>query len=307
MSRLSMDLKVMPRSQKGHKYVLCVIDEMTNFLITIPLFQARSEEVGEALLEHVITKHCIPDYIIMDHDSAFMSSLMTYLFHRLNIKIKTIAPCNHQSLQAEHGIKSLTCILTKHLIGLRQMWTKYLSLATFVYNTFNSPNLGNYSPFELTFGRKPNLLLNTEMNPDIKVLTNFKEYYDLLNKRITYLQDVLFNFKSQRLAMINQNRENFQYRGRDLVYIISPLTSQLRTNSQKIAVKYVGPVVIYKIIYPYNYLLMTLDGVMLRGIFEHKRLKPVIIRTNQGNVQNLAELKQIMNTGIKIRSILFIC
>ena len=46
----------------------------------------------------------------------------------------------------------------------------------------------------------------------------------------------------ERLAMINKDRENFQYKGGDLVYIISPLTSQLRTNSQKIAVKYVGPV-----------------------------------------------------------------
>ena len=90
------------------------------------------------------------------------------------------------------------------------------------------------------------MLLNTERNPDIKVSTNFKEYYGLLNKRIKYLQDTLFNFKSRRLAMINQNRENFQYRGGDLVYIISPLTSQLRTNSRKIAVKYIGPVVIYK-------------------------------------------------------------
>ena len=100
--------------------------------------------------------------------------------------------------------------------------------------------------------------------------------------------------------MINLNREHFQYRGGDLVYIISPLTSQLRTNSQKIAVKYVGHVVIYKIIDPHNYLLMTLDGVMLRAIFEHKRLKPTIIRTNQGNVQNLAKLKQIMNTELKL-------
>ena len=80
MSRLSMDLKVMPKSQKGLKYVLCVIDEVTNFLITVPIFQAKSEEMGEALLEHVITKHCIPDYIVMDQDSAFMSSLMSYLF-----------------------------------------------------------------------------------------------------------------------------------------------------------------------------------------------------------------------------------
>ena len=300
MSRLSMDLKVMPRSHKGHRYILCVIDEVTNFLITVPIFQARSEEIGEALLEHVITKHCIPDYIIMDQDSAFMSSLMTYLFHRLNIKIKTIAPYNHQSLQVEHGIKSLTCILTKHLTGLGQMWTKYLSLATFAYNTFNSPNLGNYSPYELTFGRKPKLLLNTETNPDVKVSRNFKEYYDLLNKRIKYLQDILFNFKSWRLAMINKNRENFQYKGGDLVYIISPLTSQLRTNSRKISVKYIGPVVIYKIIDPHNYLLMTLDGIMLRGIFEHERLKPAIIRTSWGNVQNLAQLKQIMNTDLKL-------
>ena len=94
---------------------------MTNFLVTIPIFQARSEEIGEALLEHVITEHCIPDYIIMNQDSVFMSSLMTYLFHRLNIKIKTVALYNHQSLQAEHGFKSLTHILTKHLTGLDQM------------------------------------------------------------------------------------------------------------------------------------------------------------------------------------------
>ena len=40
----------------------------------------------------------------MDQDSAFMSSFMTYLFHGLNIKIKTVAPYNHQSLQGEHGI-----------------------------------------------------------------------------------------------------------------------------------------------------------------------------------------------------------
>ena len=139
MSRLNMDLKVMPRSHKGHRYILCIIDEVSNFLVTVPIFQAKSEEVGEALSEHVITKYCIPEYIIMDQDSAFMSSLMTYLFHRLDVKLKTIAPYNHQSLKAEHRIKSLTCILTKHLTGLGQMWAKYVSLAMFAYNTFNSP------------------------------------------------------------------------------------------------------------------------------------------------------------------------
>ena len=194
----------------------------------------------------------------------YQYSLMTYLFHKFNIKIKTVAPYNHQSLQAEHRIKSLSHILTKHLTILGPMWTKYLSLATFAYNSFNSPNLGNYSPYKLTFGRKLKLLLNVGSNPNIQVSRNFKEYYELLNKRIKYLQDILFNFKSQRLAIINKDRENFQYKGGDLVYIISPLTSQLRTNSWKIAIKYVGPVVVYKIVDPHNYLLMTLDGKILK-------------------------------------------
>ena len=37
LSKLSMDLKVMPRLQKGHKFILCIIDEMTNYLITVPI------------------------------------------------------------------------------------------------------------------------------------------------------------------------------------------------------------------------------------------------------------------------------
>ena len=77
----------------------------------------------------------------MDQDSTFMSSLMNYLFNKFNIKIKMVAPYNHQSLQAEHGIKLLSNILTKHLTNLGQMWPKYLSLATFAYNTFNTPKL----------------------------------------------------------------------------------------------------------------------------------------------------------------------
>ena len=49
---------------------------------------------------------------------------------------------------------------------------------------------------------------------------------------------------------------------------------------------------VYKIVDPHNYLLITLDGKLLRGLFKHERLKPAVIRTNQGNVTNLSKLKQ---------------
>ena len=90
-----------------------------------------------------------------------------YLFKKLDIKIKTVAPYNHQSLQAEHGIKYISNILLKHLTNLGQMWPKYLPLATFAYKAFNTPNLANFSPYRLVFGRKPKLLMNLETMPDI--------------------------------------------------------------------------------------------------------------------------------------------
>ena len=99
--------------------------------------------------------------------------------------------------------------------------------------------------------------------------------------------------------MISKDRAFFQYKSRDLVYIISPLTSQLHTASCKVTSKCVGPVVIYKIIDLNNYLLMTLDGRILTGLFEHERLKPANIRTSQGNIQNLVQLKQTMNAHFK--------
>ena len=45
---------------------------------------------------------------------------------------------------------------------------------------------------------------------------------------------------------------------------------------------------------------MMLGGKILRGLFEHKRLKPAIIRTCHGNVHNLAQLKLVMTLGMVI-------
>ena len=120
----------------------------------------------------------------------------------------------------------------------------------------------------------------------------------LLGKRLQYLHKLLQDFRKKRLTLINTDRDFFQYNNRDLVYMISPLTSQLRITSRKIAIKYIGLLAMYKIVDLHNSLLITLDGKLLRGLFEHKRLNPAVIRTNRGNVTNLSKLKQVMTLGL---------
>ena len=110
----------------------------------------------------------------MDQDCTFMSPLMNYLLKKSDIKIRTVVPYKHQSLQAKHRIKSLSQILTKHLTKLGQRWPNIISY--FCLHMFNTPNVGNYGPYELMFGREPRSLLHLESTPYIKVSGNFKEY-----------------------------------------------------------------------------------------------------------------------------------
>ena len=70
----------------------------------------------------------------------------------------------------------------------------------------------------------------------------------------------------KHLVLLNKDRKYFQYNSGDLVYLISPLTTQLRTSSRKVAINYVGPLVVYKIVDPHNYLLTTIGGKIIKGI-----------------------------------------
>ena len=144
------------------------------------------------------------------------------------------------------------------------------------------------------------MLLDLENDPDVKVSGTYKEYFLQLSKRLEYLHKLLQDFQMKRPALINKDRYDFRYNSGDLVYIISPLTSKLRTASRKVSIRYVGPLAVYKIVNPHNYLLITLDRKLVRGLFEHERLKPAVIRTNQGNVTNLSKLKQVMAFGLLV-------
>ena len=86
----------MPKSYRGHKFILCVIDEMTNYLIAMPIYQARSEEIGDSLIDNVISKYGIPEYLIMDQDSAFMSTIMNIYDGKNKTKPKEITQFLYQ-------------------------------------------------------------------------------------------------------------------------------------------------------------------------------------------------------------------
>ena len=73
--------------------------------------------------------------------------------------------------------------------------------------------------------------------------------------------------------------------------MINPGTSLLITESRKFSLKYLGLLVILKILSNKQFILMTLNGRIIPRVIEFERIKPAIIRTSKGNVYTLVQLR----------------
>ena len=220
---------------------------------------------------------------------------------QLNIKMILVSPTNHKSLQAEHGIKSLSGLLVKHLSEVWS-WHSCLPYSMLSHNAYSTPNLNGYSPYELVFGHKMTLSHELELKVDTVVSGTSTDYYERLMKNLKYMGERLQKFGSQRLDMLNRNRQQHAFEIGQIVYMDQARGSMVQTGSRKVASFFVGPLVIFKAVGPNQFLLMSLDGQIYLHLIEETRLKPGTIWTSKGNVTTLVDIRQALSTGLKIQT-----
>ena len=303
MTNISMDIKHMPPSKSPYKYILVLLCDISNFLVATPMKKATAEEVCSILFDNFMAYYAVPMRIICDQDPAFMSSLCRWFFKAYGIQLVTVSPTNHKSLQAEHGIKSLSNLLMKHLSGLGDDWYVYTRPAMLTYNTYNTPNLDNLSPFELALGRKPILVPKLENAPHIPITGTFAKAKQVLEQKLKYLREKLQKFRDNRLALQNKDKEFHGYTVGQIVYMYHPRGFLQQTDSKKIKCEFVGPLAIYKCVSPNQFLLMSLDGYLYPFLVEETRIKPGFIPTTRGNVSHLTELKKIIRFRFQLQGI----
>ena len=221
ITKISMDIKQMPVN-KGYSHILVLLCEVTNYMVALPLMSTRIPHILDAFQKGYLAYFGPPTHIICDQDPAFTSSLMEAFVTQLNIKIILVSPTNHQSLQAEHGIKSLSGLLVKHLSTVWS-WHSVLPYSMLCYNGYSSPNLNGYSPYELVFGHKMTLSHELEIKVDTVVSGTFKDYYEKLKKNLQYMGERLQKFRSQRLDLLNKDREYQAFEVEQIVYMFQLL------------------------------------------------------------------------------------
>ncbi len=75
-SRIALDIvRPLPKSSRGHRYLLVILDYTTRFPEVIPLRSATSKAVARELVQ-LFSLVGIADEILTDQGSCFMSSVM---------------------------------------------------------------------------------------------------------------------------------------------------------------------------------------------------------------------------------------
>ena len=274
LTHISMDIKHMPPSKDKYNYILIILCEVPNFIVAVPMKTTTAPEVFNAIMDSFMGYFGTPIRIVCDQDPAFMSHLTQWFLHTYGIHVTTASPTNHQSLMAEHGIKSLASILMKHLTGLGDNWPQYCRPAMLVYNSFATPNLDNPSPFEIALGRKAVLAPRLEFKPKAPITGNTAEAHVKLQERLLYFRKRLEEFRSNTMSLMNKDRQHYGFTVGKIVYMYNLSGSQLQTGSRKIQCHFVGPLAIYKCKIPNQFLLMSLDGVLYPMVVEEARFKP---------------------------------
>jgi len=180
------------RTADGHKYVLTFQDELSKFTLAIPIIQQDAMTVARAFVEEIVLKFGIPQSILTDQGSNFMSEIFGNMCKILKIKkIKCTAyhPQTNSALERTHRVlmEYLRCFILED----QSNWDKRLPYATFVFNTTPHTSTG-FTPHELLFGRKPNILGLLQRDPP-DALYAYGDYVKELRSRLQSSYQVVRN------------------------------------------------------------------------------------------------------------------
>jgi len=135
----------------GNKYILTFQDDLSKFLLAIPLSQQDAETIAREFVLNVVLKFGAPAQILTDQGSNFLSDMFKNMSRMLRIRKKhtTFHPESNGGLERSHRV--LAEYLRHYLRKNQTDWDEWTPYAVYVYNTIVHAATA-YTPFELVYG-----------------------------------------------------------------------------------------------------------------------------------------------------------
>ena len=247
--RIAVDLvgPISPCSDRGHRYILTVVDVATRFPEAVPLKNIDTVSVAEALVTLFSRVGC-PDEILSDCGTQFISDLMKEIYRLLSVKSIHTSPYHPQSNgQVERFNGVLKTMLRKVVAGHPRDWDRYIPALLFAYRELPNESTG-FSPFELLFGRRPRgpmdiLAKVWSGDADVEDAKPLYQYVsDLkttLSDSLSLAQDNIRSAASRHKLYFDRKATSRSFKVNDEVLVLLP------TDSNKLLMAWKGP---YKVL-----------------------------------------------------------
>ena len=155
-SQVSMDcVGPVKESKDNYKYMLTIQDNLSKFVVVVPLKSIDTETVADAFIKRFICLYGSPKRVLTDRGSCFISGLMKAIAKRFKITQDMTSSYHPQGNFCEKYHFKLSEYL-RTFAEKTEDWSDWCELAALNYNsTVHSGT--NFTPYEILYGKLINL------------------------------------------------------------------------------------------------------------------------------------------------------
>ena len=231
----------MTETVSGNNYILTFQDDLSKFIVAIPIPQQDAETIAREFVLNVVLKFGAPAQVLTDQGSNFLSELFKNTCRLLRIKkIQTTAfhPESNRGLERSHRV--LAEYLRHYVSEDQSNWDEWIPYAVYVYNTTVHTTTA-YTPFELVYAFKSEVPSALRETPDTQY--NYDNYLMELKGRLQSAHEVarqrLIAKKEKSKGYYDKESENPDIQVGQKVLLFDETVR--RGRSKKLSPQYVGP------------------------------------------------------------------
>ena len=231
----------LPRSRSGNRYILVVCDYATRYPEAMPLRNIDAEHVAEELVK-MFSRVGIPNEILTDQGSNFMSQLLAELYRLLHIQPIRTSPYHPQTDGlVERFNQTLKSMLRKTATDAGKDWDKLIPYLLFAYREVPQASTG-FSPFELLYGRPVRGPLDVlkesweaKDRSSESVISHSLLIQERLGKMTELVQENLSRAQHQQKLWYDRNARSRTFEPGDQVLVLLP------SSTSKLLARWQGP------------------------------------------------------------------
>ncbi|GBG71508.1 hypothetical protein CBR_g8925 [Chara braunii] len=232
-----------PRDRLEHDGILTVVDRLSKYVRFLPCkYYSTAPELARLLHTGWICDHCVPEDIVSDRNTRFMSAFWTALMQESGTKMKPSSARHPQTDgQTDRAHQTAQMMLRTLIRPDQKDWVDRLPNIEFAYNTSMHPTIG-VTPFELHHGGRKGRIFADLLLPrpaDIDAAcspASVRKYRELLAQARVNMQKAQVRMQQQA----NRHRVPCPIRVGDLVWVSAEECALEQDVSRKLLPKWFG-------------------------------------------------------------------